>query len=461
VKTYQDLLEVGLEEKNRMDFVLSAINEHKSTEIYKTAEAAQAYYRHENPTISKYEKIIFDILGRAVRDPFSPNHKIFSNWYFYFTVQGVQYLLGNGATFQNESTKEKLGVDFDNRLQELATCAKNGGVSFGFFNNDHIDVFSVLEFVPIQDEEDGTIKAGIRFWQIDESKPLRAVLYELDGYTGYIQRKNKDMEVLRPKQKYRYKVVSNDFGEEIMEGENYPGFPIVPFWNINRKSDLAGNRGTIDAYDLLSSKFVNNVSEGDLIYWIIKNADGMDDIDDVKFLERLRTIRVAHANGTDGVDVDAHTVETPYESNEAVLSRLEKQLYKDFMALNVEAVQAGNVTATQIQAAYEPLNQKTDLFEYQAIEFINGVLKIAGIEDEVSFARSQMSNQTEKVQMVMTAANYLDDETVLNNLPFLTSDQVEEILKRKEAEDSERLSGFEPENSGWQEEDLAIPAEEE
>lgn len=440
MKTYQDFLEVGQEEKERMGFILAAINEHRGTQAYRTAQAAEAYYRQENPTIMRYEKIIRDIAGRAIRDPFSPNHKVASNWYFIFTVQAVQYLLGNGATFQNEATKDRLGNTFDRRLQELATKAKNAGVAFGFFNNDHIDVFSLLEFVPLQDEEDGGIKAGIRFWQIDDQKPLRAVLYEMDGYTSYIKRSGQDMEVLREKQRYRHTVVSNDLGEEILDGENYPGFPIVPLYNVNRQSDLTGKRGTIDAFDLLSSKFVNNASEGDLIYWLIKNADGMDDMDDMQFMERLRTIRVAHVGGG-GADVDAHTVETPYEANEAVLERLEKQLFRDFMALDVQSIQAGNVTATQIAAAYEPLNEKTDLFEYHVLDFIQGILKIAGIEDEASFTRSQMSNKTEHTQMVMTAANYLDDEAVLDNLPFLTAEQVDEIMKRKAAEDSARLTG--------------------
>ena len=40
--------------------------------------------------------------------------------------------------------------------------------------------------------------------------------------------------------------------------------------------------------------------------------------------------------------------------------------------------------------------------------------------------------------MVLLAANYLDDETILNKLPWLTQEEVTEILKRKAAEDIER-----------------------
>ena len=43
IKTYQDLLEVGDTEKDRMNFVLSAINEHQSSEQYKIAKDAEQY----------------------------------------------------------------------------------------------------------------------------------------------------------------------------------------------------------------------------------------------------------------------------------------------------------------------------------------------------------------------------------------------------------------------------------
>lgn len=38
----------------------------------------------------------------------------------------------------------------------------------------------------------------------------------------------------------------------------------------------------------------------------------------------------------------------------------------------------------------------------------------------------------------MTAANYLDDEAVLNHLPWLTPEEADELLKRKAAEELDR-----------------------
>lgn len=458
IKTYQDLLEVGENERDRMDFVLSAINDHKASVDYKTAVDAGLYYKHQNPTIMQYQKFVYNQFGKKVPDVWSPNNKIASHWYNYFTTQAVSYLLGNGVTFgKKEQTKDRLGKEFDKRVHDIATHAKNGGVAFGFWNFDHVEAFSLTEFAPLYDEDDGGLKSGIRFWQIDDQKPLRATLYELDGYTDYIKRKGEDMTILHEKRAYKQIVRKSEIeGETIIDGENYPTFPIVPMWNVNRQSDLVGNRGTIDAYDLMISGLINNVSDGEFIYWILKNCGGMNPEDDARFLEQLKLTRVAHADGDDGASVEGHNVSVEFEASAEALDRLEKQLYADFMALRVENIAAGSVTATQINAAYEPINQKTDQFEYCVTDFINGILSLAGIEDEPTYTRSQMSNQGEMLEMVLQCAEYLDDEYVTTKILTLLgdSDKAQEVLKRKDAEVADRYANVDDNNSneGGQEE---------
>ena len=442
------MLEIGENERDRMEFVLDAIREHKGSDLYKTAYDAELYYKHQNPTIMRFQKFVYNQFGQKVPDIWSPNNKIASNWYNYFTTQAVSYLLGNGVTFKDEANKTKLGKDFDKKVQDVSTHAKNGGVAFGFWNLDHLECFDLTEFVPIYDEDDGGLKAGIRFWQIDDSKPLRATLYELDGYTDYIKRNGEDVSILHGKMAYTQIVRKNDIeGETILDGAPPAGFPIVPLWNINRQSDLVGNRGTIDAYDLMVSGLINNVSDGEFIYWILKNCGGMDSTDDAKFIEQLKLTRVAHADGDDGASVEAHNVNVEFQATAEALDRLTNQLYTDFMALKVQDVSAGSVTATQIQAAYEPINQKTDQFEYQVTEFINGILALAGIDDEPTYTRSQMSNQSETLEMVLQAAEYLDDEYVTTKILTLLgdADKAQEVLKRKDAEAADRYKQQEAE----------------
>lgn len=447
ILTFNDLVEIGENERERMEFVLSAIREHKASKDYAITADAELYYKHQNPTIMRFQKWIYNQFGQKVPDIWSANNKIASNWYNYFTTQAVSYLLGNGVTFKTEANKKKLGRDFDKRVQDCATAAKNGGIGFGFWNYDHLEVFKLTEFVPLYDEDDGGLKAGIRFWQIDDQKPLRATLYELDGYTDYIKRKDEDVTVLHDKRAYKQIIRKSEVeGETILDGENYPGFPIVPLWNVNRQSDLVGNQGTLDGYDLTISGLLNNLDDGEFIYWILKNCGGMNELDDAKFIEQLKLTHVAHADGDDGASVEAHNVTVEFEATAEALDRLEKQLFKDFMALKVEDIGAG-ATNDQIQAAYEPINQKTDQFEYQVTDFIQGILELAGIEDEPTYTRSQMSNQGELLEMVLQCAEYLDDEYVTTKILTLLgdADKAQEVLRRKDAEAADRYKQQEAE----------------
>lgn len=444
MKTYQDFLEVAEKsDRERMEFVLSAINNHKDSDLYKQAVIAKEYDAHRNVTIANFQKLLYTINGKVIPDNYSPNYKLRSNFFANFITQETQYLLGNGVTLKKEENKAKLGAGFDTRLQEAAHDALVGGVSYGFWNLDHLEVFDVTEFVPLLDEENGTLRSGIRFWQVCTSKPLRATLFEPDGFTQYIRRSGEEMMILEPKRGYvAVEATSEIDGTELLAYQNYPGFPIIPMYgNRAKQSELVGQREAIDCYDLIKSGFANTVDDASVIYWTISNAGGMDEIDMARFKESMRRIGVGLVDD-DGAKAEAHTITIPVEAREALLSRISDDLYRDFQMLDVTKLQGGQKTATEINAAYQPMDNKVDQFEYCVIDFLQALFKIVGIEDEPSFTRSKVTNQLEQTQMVLLAANYLDDETILNKLPWLTQEEVAEILKRKAAEDIER--SFDP-----------------
>ena len=444
MKTYQDFLEVAEKsDRERMEFVLSAINNHKDSDLYKQAVIAKEYDAHRNVTIANFQKLLYTLNGKVIPDNYSPNYKLRSNFFANFITQETQYLLGNGVTLKKEENKAKLGAGFDTRLQEAAHDALVGGVSYGFWNLDHLEVFDVTEFVPLLDEENGTLRSGIRFWQVCTSKPLRATLFEPDGFTQYIRRSGEEMMILEPKRGYvAVEATSEIDGTELLAYQNYPSFPIIPMYgNRAKQSELVGQREAIDCYDLIKSGFANTVDDASVIYWTISNAGGMDEIDMARFKESMRRIGVGLVDD-DGAKAEAHTITIPVEAREALLSRISDDLYRDFQMLDVTKLQGGQKTATEINAAYQPMDNKVDQFEYCVIDFLQALFKIVGIEDEPSFTRSKVTNQLEQTQMVLLAANYLDDETILNKLPWLTQEEVAEILKRKAAEDIER--SFDP-----------------
>lgn len=423
MKTYQDLLEIGENITDRMDFVRRIINEYKASEGYREGTTAYEYACHRNVTISQYQKLLYTVSGKAVPDNFSANWKMASNFFFRFVTQETQYLLGNGITWRDDNTASKLGLNFETQLQKLGKAALIGGVAFGFWNFDHLEVFDVQEFAPLYDEENGALMAGVRFWQLAHDKPMRATLYEPDGYTEYIWR-NGSGSILHDKRPYVLKTrTTTADGTEIYGGENYPGFPIVPLWgNQNHQSELVGLREQIDCYDLIKSGFANDLDDASQIYWVIQNAGGMDDVDLAQFVERMRTVKAAVVDDS-GAKAEAHTIDVPYESRETLLERISADLYRDAMALDTKLIAGGAVTATQIRAAYEPLNSKTDEFEYCVCDFLDDILFLAGIADEKpTFTRSMMLNRSEEIQSVVQASTALDGDYVTRKLLTILGD---------------------------------------
>lgn len=437
--TYQDF-EQETDVKKAVGMIITA---HKNSDDYKIAKDADLYDHQKNKTINEYVRMIFSLTGTPIEDFTASNNKIASNFFRRLNTQRTTYLLGNGVNFAtNEGIKDQLGKTFDKRLKTLAYNALIHGVSFAFWNVQGIHVFKLTEFAPLWDEETGELRAGVRFWQIDDNKPMFAVLYEEDGYTKYRSNiKNGAFEELQPKKAYQVTVrTSVADGEEVIGEDNYGTLPIIPMWGSELKqSTLIGMQQSIDSYDLIRSGFANDLTDCAQIYWILANAGGMSDADLAHFRDRLKTTHIAVVD-EDNSSATPYTQEIPYNARQVYLSEIRAGLYEDFGGLDVHIIAAG-ATNDHIDAAYQPMDEQADDLEYQVIEFVSHLLELLGIEDDTPvFKRNRISNQAEQTEMVLSAAEYLDEETVLKKLPFVTVDEVADILAKKAEESENRYS---------------------
>ena len=433
--TYQDFIR-SVNANGMSVAINTVINNHKSSEVVNVALDADAYDRQMNTTISNYIRMLYSSNGQRMVDRTSSNNKLCSSFFRRLNTQRMSYSLGNGVSFSDNKIKEMLGIDFDTKLRDAGYYALIHGTSFLFWNIDHVHVFPITEFAPLWDEETGELKAGVRYWRIDSEKPMIAVLYEVDGFTKFRKAKDsKDFEVVVEKRAYRMTVEATPMSEEEVVGEeNYSELPIIPVYGSRLKqSTLVGMKGSIDAYDLVRSGFANDLSDCSEIYWIVSNAGGMDDKDLAKFRDRLKLNHIANVQDGDDVSVTPYTQEIPYASRKEFLESIRAGIYEDFGGLDVHTIASG-ATNDHIDAGYQPMDENADDFEYQIIQSVQQLLRLIGVEDTPIFKRNRISNQKEQCEMILSCANYLDDETILNKLPFITTDEVQEILDRKDVE---------------------------
>ena len=439
--TYQDF------EKARASggvpaFIGKLITEHTASSMVQTARTADEYDHQRNVTIREYAAIRYTAKGESYTDFTKQPSRIASNFFNILNTRRNTYSLGNGVTFTQDGVKEKLGADFDGVLSRAGYLALIHGVSFVFWNFDRAHVFPLTEFAPLWDETTGALRAGVRYWRLDKDKPIQAVLYEEDGFTRFAGKTAQKLEAQTEKRAYkqRERRAPADVRSEVVGEENYGALPIVPLWGSRLKqSTLVGNRQAIDSYDLVYSGFADDLRECAQIYWLIENYGGMSAEDIQQFLDRMTLTHAASADTQNGGKITPYTQEVPYQSRAAYLGMMRASIYEAFGVMDAASIAAGNKTATEINAAYQAMDDKADDYEYQIAECVRQLLALQGIDDYPQFKRNRISNQYEQVQMVMLEAEYLDEETVLNKLPNITPDEVEGIMQRKGEQERSRF----------------------
>lgn len=431
--TWQDF---PTDESKIPEFIAQMISEHERNKAVEMARTADLYDHQRNKTINEYVQKIYSSAGLAVQNYVASNNKIASNFFRRLNTQRCTYSLGNGVTFakNTDAVKAKLGDTFDTEIYRAGYLALIHGVSFVFFNFDHIHVFPLTEFVPLWDENDGSLRAGLRYWCIDRTKPTIAVLYTEDGYRRF-KSGSGNVKFAKDGEKRSYKQTISkapaDAEPEVVAEENYSRLPIVPLWGSRlHQSTLVGLQQSIDSYDLIRSGFANDLQDCAQIYWILENYGGMNDKDLQRFRDQILLQHIAVADTADGGAIKPYTQDVPYAARTAYLQTIRQDIYEDFGGFDTKAISASNQTATAINSAYQPLDENADDFENQLETCIRSILGLIGVEDYPVFKRNRISNQAEQVQMVLQEAEYLDQQTILEKLPNITTDEVPKILER-------------------------------
>jgi hypothetical protein len=194
----------------------------------------------------------------------------------------------------------------------------------------------------------------------------------------------------------------------------------------------------------MASQLVNNVSQAEIVYWILKNYGGMDDVADANFIINLVKSHVVHVD-QDG-SAEPHQITVPFEANDTAFTRLKAMLFENLRGVNHEIMDAGNLTATAINSAYSRLRNFSGLIESNVFDFIRGILRIAGIEDDEKFTieYNETINASEMIQNTIASAPWLGDEATTEKLILLNGlgDKLDEIMESKQEQELAQFGGY-------------------
>lgn len=434
LKTFQDFEKA----EDVKLFLLPAIREYKDTPDFEIAETAQSYYANENTAIGHRMGYLERQMRSKVKVKF---HKLRNGFFPYAVRKLVMYLMGNGATLDDE-IKKSLDPKFDNKMNIGTINACVDGVVWGMpdiddKNRDILVFFRANMFVPLLDERTSKLRAGIYFWQLSKDKPLNITLFEADGITEFVADNNgSKVEETIEKRNYKQNIRRDGFSTTVIGGENYIELPIYPLYADDLMTSLLtpGLQALIDAYDFISSDLVDGITLLEGLYGIVKNYAGQDA---QELLAEIHQLKILMSDGQDA-SADVKTIEIPYEAKQMALELLEKRMYADF-PLPESANSGRAVTATEIKAAREDMDIKADLLEWQVAEFIENILRLKGNDTPISnYKRRTNNNDTETVTNISTQimGGWITKRMAITLDPTIPEDAKEKLILEVDLEDT-------------------------
>lgn len=440
--TYQDWEQSAEKEK----LLIKAIAEYKASPMFRTALEADAYFSGHNTGVAKktvlragkvavtkedgrkhYRSVMQDVVG----------NRIGSAFLFRFVTQQNQYLLSEGVILQDAETKRRLGCDFDRMLVQMGEKALHG-VCWGFWNVDHLELIPAAQgalsgFFALQDEMTGEARIGVQFWQLGAERSMWIRLFENDGAT-LLRREGKMLQTVQPKRPYILTESTDALGQTTLVGQGYGTLPVLPLYaNGEHHTELTPSiKAKIDAYDTILSDFADNLERANDVYWVLNNFGGtMDEAAEIlEQINRLKAVAAVTDGTSSSSSAEPKTIEVPYAARQAALTLLERALYRDWMALDMDQLTGGSLTNVAIRAATAALDLKADRYEWQVMQFVRSLLRMLQLPDGViRFRRQTIANESEMVQDIAVMRGDIDRATALRLNPYIQEEEVSGILR--------------------------------
>lgn len=441
--------------------ILHFISEDNTSVKKQLAKVGQKYYEAEHD-ILQYRLFYYNADGKLVEDTTRSNMKIPHPFFTELVDQAVQYMLSgkneNGELKLMKSDLPELQTrldeyfddDFISELSEVLTGTMSKGFDYmyAYMNAEgrlafqHADSMGVVE-VRAKDTDDGC--EYVIFWYVDriakQNKIIKRIqVWDSNQTTFYVQEEEgkllkDDKEKLNPRPHVTYKKDGDD-------AIYYENFGFIPFFRLDnckkQWSGLKPIKPLIDDYDLMSCGLSNNLADFDHPLHVVKGFKG-DNLDELQ--TNLKTKKMVGVGAEGGVEV--HTVDVPYQARVAKMNEDEKNIYRFGMGFNSSQLGDGNVTNVVIKSRYALLDLKCNKLEIRLKQFLKKILKVVLAEinrvdgtdyqmkdvyfnfkreimtnasDNATIEKTDAEKQQIQINTLLSLANVLDDETIIQNI---------------------------------------------
>lgn len=470
------------------------IEEDISSEKKRFAKIGDRYYNGEHDILN-YQIYYYDADGNLQLDKFKSNIRISHPFFTELVDQQVQYMLSGGGNIIRSDIPELQNVlddyfndDFYSEVYELLIGAVSKGFEYMYAVTDTegktrfecADSMGVVE-VRAKDTDDGC--EYFIYWYVDriekgQKKIKRIQVWDSEQVYFYVQADEgrilpDDSMEMNP----RLHTVFTD-----PKGRRYgKGFGFIPFWRLdNGRKQISGLKPVkdlIDDYDLMACSLSNNLQDFTDALYVVSGFQG-NNLD-----EMIQNIKAKKHIGVDnGGAVDIKTVDIPYQARQAKLELDEKNIYRFGMGFNSAQLGDGNITNIVIKSRYALLDLKCNKLEIRLKQFFRKLLKVVlaeinaaddtdyqmkdvyfvfdrevmtNAQDNAEIEKTDAEKQQVMINTILSVANVLDSETVIQTICDVLDIDYEEIrdkLPKDEEQDTKQaeqeLNNIVPDNGG-------------
>ncbi|MBR5467934.1 MAG: phage portal protein, partial [Firmicutes bacterium] len=343
--------------------------------------------------------------------------------------------------------------DFNMVLQDLMTGASNKGFECVHVYYDEkgklcYTIVPAEEIIPIYDSRyENELEQVIRYYDTvvmrNGQKYLRKRIewWTKDDVTYFVEDDNRnyvmDMGMEHNPCPHWWGVSTEDGYETEREAHGWGRVPFVILKNNGKgTTDLEGIKGLIDAYDMLSSEGVNNLTDLVELYWVIQGYGGETA---AAIAKKLQINKAVHINDNGGA-VEAKQTELSMEGRLEFMKMLRRDIFQFGQGVDLDVDRLSNApSGVSLRYQYTLLDLKADSVITRLKKAIKELLWYI-VEDynmkhetefdsedlRVSIKKNMITNDYETVQMINMSNELLSRETLLSMHPF-----VEEVGSEK------------------------------
>ena len=442
----------------------------------KNGRTGERYHRCENDILNEAKpKHDYDVLHTA-------NNLIPSNFFHVLNIQKASYAFGNPTvvTLENEKLDDAVielqGEKWGKVLKQLCINAACWGDAWMQYWIDqetgfHYGIVDNEDFIPVwggnlNDELILGIKRATGW--IDPETGTKWDLYELWTPTQcyfYRHESGETIDTLQEENRFtHFNVDTNSFEETNCLEHEYGEVPFIQFKNNSEMlNDLAGIKGSIDAYDKCRSLLQNNIEDCENILVVLT---GYGDQDPAEFWENanknhLITIVDTQIEDPEGdiplgkSGIDKLVIEPPIAATQLNLELTRKAIFEQGGGVDPTPEVLGNTSGEALKHKYNLLELKTicmeDEFRIGINRLIRAMCLFLGVVIEKSeikqtWKRSRINNDTELIANARNSLGILSLQTILENHPYVKDVSEEEKRMQEEAQKEKEAADQDTEN---------------